>query len=127
LRSATTDLTVPSGYNAPDNSVAAAPGAPASSSARMGVDEFFTDPALLRLIQQSLTGNRELKVLEEDVQIARYEVQRRRGAYLPFVGYRGSTGLDLSSRFTRDGAVDSALTIRENSPTGVSDLFEGAI
>lgn len=116
LRSATTDLTVPTGYNAPDNSTAAAPGAPASSSARMGVDEFFTDPALLRLIQQSLTGNRELKVLEEDVQIARYEVQRRRGAYLPFVGYRGSTGLDLSSRFTRDGAVDSALTIRENSP-----------
>ena len=115
LRQAEPAAIVPVGFNASDNSNATGP-SDADSSAKVGVEDFFSDPALTRLIQESLVGNRELKVLEEDIEIARYEVLRRRGAYLPFVGYRGGAGLDQSSRFTRDGAVDAALDIRDGAP-----------
>lgn len=114
LRTAEPAAVVPAGYNAADNS--AAPPTGTDSSAQLSVEEFYSDPTLTELIQNSVAGNRELKVLGEDIQIARYEVQRRRGSYLPFVGFRGSSGLDLSSRFTRDGAVDSALNIRPDVP-----------
>ncbi len=115
LRRAEPAPIVPVGFNASDNSSATGP-ADAESSAKVSVEDFFSDPSLTRLIQESLVGNRELKGLEEDIEIARYEVLRRRGAYLPFVGYRGGAGLDLSSRFTREGAVDAALDIRPGAP-----------
>ena len=99
LRQAEPAPGVPAGFNGPDNAPATAP-AGTESSAQVPVEEFFRDPVLTHLIQEAVAGNRELKALEEEIQIARYEVLKRRGAYLPFVGYRGSTGLDLSSRFT---------------------------
>ncbi|VTS02742.1 membrane protein : Outer membrane protein OS=Singulisphaera acidiphila (strain ATCC BAA-1392 / DSM 18658 / VKM B-2454 / MOB10) GN=Sinac_6898 PE=4 SV=1: OEP: OEP [Gemmata massiliana] len=86
------------------------------SSGQLGVEEFYKDRVLTQLIDQALVNNRELKVLNEEVQVARSEVLARQGAYLPFVTAGGGTGLDLSSRFTRDGAVDSQLDIRPNQP-----------
>src|SRR5947209_19387948 len=43
------------------------------NSAQLGVEEFFNDPILTRLIDQALAGNRELLSLNEEVQIARNE------------------------------------------------------
>ena len=60
---------------------------------------------LTRLIQQALVGNRELKILDEEVQIARNEVLARQGAYLPFVTVGAGGGLDKPSRYTLEGAV----------------------
>jgi NodT family efflux transporter outer membrane factor (OMF) lipoprotein len=76
------------------------------NSATVGIDEFYTDPLLLCLIQQALSpiGNRELKILNEEVQIARNEILARSGAYLPFVTGGTSTGLNRYSRFTEEGA-----------------------
>src|ERR1043166_5835055 len=54
------------------------------NSSRLGIEEFFTDPMLTRLIYQALDGNRELRILDEEVQIASNEILARRGAYLPF-------------------------------------------
>ena len=66
------------------------------NSARVGIDEFYTDPMLLCLIDQALSpvGNRELKILNEEVQIARNEILARSGAYLPFVSAGGGAGLN---------------------------------
>jgi NodT family efflux transporter outer membrane factor (OMF) lipoprotein len=79
------------------------------SSSQLGIDEFFNDPTLTGLIDQALAGNRELKVLNEEVQIARNEVLARQGAYLPFVGFRGGAGLDKPSLFTPLGAAEKDL------------------
>ena len=49
---------------------------------------------LTSLIDQALAGNRELKILNEDVQIASNEILARSGAYLPFVTYRGRRGAE---------------------------------
>ena len=84
----------------------------AENSAQLTVPEFYNDPLLVGLIQQSLANNRELKQLEQEVQIAQNEILARQGAYLPFVTVGGHAGFDKSSRYTRDGAVDDQLEVR---------------
>jgi len=79
--------------------------------AQIGWCEFFNDPYLTDLISQSLTGNQELRILNEEIQIANNEVLSRRGDYLPFVTFRSRADLDKASRFTRDGAVEEELTV----------------
>ena len=61
---------------------------------------------LLCLIHQALSpiGNRELKIMNEEVQVARNEILGRSGAYLPFLTLGASTGLERTSRFTENGA-----------------------
>jgi len=56
------------------------------------------------LIDQALAGNRELKILNEEVQIAKNEILARQGAYLPFVTIGAGVGLEKYSRFTIEGA-----------------------
>jgi NodT family efflux transporter outer membrane factor (OMF) lipoprotein len=79
------------------------------SSAQLRVDEFYNDPVLLGLVCQAMATNRELKILEEDVQIARSEIIARRGAFLPLVGFRGGAGWDQNSAFTPLGAAEKQL------------------
>jgi NodT family efflux transporter outer membrane factor (OMF) lipoprotein len=81
---------------------------PANSS-RLGIAEFFNDPVLTHLIDQALAGNRELRILNEEVQIARNEILARQGAYLPFVSFRAEAGLDKPSLFTPLGAAEKDL------------------
>ncbi len=56
------------------------------------------------MIEKALFDNRELKVLNEEVQLAGNEVLARSGAYLPFVSIGAMAGLDRYSRFTEEGA-----------------------
>ena len=74
------------------------------NSAQLGIEEFYNDPMLTCLIDQALVGNRELKILNEEVQIAGNEILARSGAYLPFVTVGASAGLNRFSRFTLEGA-----------------------
>src|SRR5512135_2750833 len=55
------------------------------NSSQLGVVEFYHDPMLLSLIDQALASNRQLKILNEGVQIASNEILARSGAYLPFL------------------------------------------
>ena len=107
------------GWMAKDGSSAggsAADSSGAESSARLGVAEFYTDPLLTRLIQQGIANNRELKMLEQEVQIANNEVLARRGAYLPLATIIAGAGVERSSRFTREGAVEDQLTVAPGQP-----------
>ena len=61
---------------------------------------------LTSLIDQALAGNRELKVLAQDVQIAGNEIPARRGAYLFFVTIGGGAGLNKPNLYTPEGAVE---------------------
>jgi NodT family efflux transporter outer membrane factor (OMF) lipoprotein len=98
---------LPGDYNAAAGSGATSPGTDSSeNSAKIGIDEFFNDPLLTRLLYQALADNRELKVLNEEVQIASNEILARRGAYLPFVTVGGGAGLTKPSLFTPEGAVE---------------------
>lgn len=81
----------------------------ADNSSQLGWREFFNDPLLVSLIDDALVGNQELKILSQEVLVARNEVQARRGEYLPFVTLGGGAGLEKSSRFSRAGAVEEEL------------------
>jgi len=85
-------------------------GAPSTeSSAQLGIDEFYNDPLLTRLILLALTGNQELKILDQEIQVARNEILARKGAYLPFVTIGARAGLDKPSLFTPGGAAEDQL------------------
>lgn len=83
----------------------------AANATQLGVEEFYNDPLLARLIQQAMAANRELKSLEQEVQIASNEVLSRRGAYLPSVTAGGNGGVEKTSKFTRNGAVEEQLLL----------------
>jgi NodT family efflux transporter outer membrane factor (OMF) lipoprotein len=79
------------------------------SSARLTVEEFFNDPVLTNLIHQALAGNQQLKILNQDIQIASNEVLARRGAYLPFVSLQTGGGINRSSAWMPEGAAERQL------------------
>jgi NodT family efflux transporter outer membrane factor (OMF) lipoprotein len=77
----------------------------AENSSQLTIEDFYNDPLLICLIYQALDGNRELKILNEEVQVASNEVWARSGRYLPFVGGRAGVGLNRYSRYSLEGAA----------------------
>ena len=75
------------------------------SSSQLGIQEFYNDPLLLSLIDEAITNNRELKILNEEVTIAANEILARSGAYLPFLTFGPMLGIDRPSNRTIDGAA----------------------
>src|SRR5262249_49409622 len=53
--------------------------------------------------------NQELKILNEEVQVAASVILQKRGAYLPFVNFQGGAGWDKHSFFTPLGAAERDL------------------
>ena len=76
----------------------------AENSSQLGIEEFYNDRMLTILIEKALVDNRELKSLNEEVQITGNEVLARSGAYLPFISVAAGAGLNRFSRFTVEGA-----------------------
>ncbi len=74
------------------------------------LEQFYTDPALLGLLTQSLANNQELKARNEEVQIAAAEVLARRGAIFPTIGLEAGGGFERNSAFTPLGAAERQLT-----------------
>ncbi|HEX6962202.1 MAG TPA: TolC family protein [Lacipirellula sp.] len=85
--------------------------ASAESSAHISWRDFFSDPALTGLIDQALAGNQELKIRNQEVRISNNEIMARIGEYLPFFNLGASAGIEKSSRFTREGAVEDQLDV----------------
>jgi NodT family efflux transporter outer membrane factor (OMF) lipoprotein len=81
------------GLNSPEN------------SSQLRIEEFYTDPMLIRLIDQALVGNQELRILNENLRITSNEIQARIGAYLPFLTAGGGASLNKVSSFTLEGAA----------------------
>jgi outer membrane protein, multidrug efflux system len=75
-----------------------------NNSAQLDIKAFFNDPVLTHLIEEAVANNRELKSLNEEVRVAASFVLKGRGAYLPFVGFRGKSELERYSRYTLPGA-----------------------
>lgn len=82
----------------------------AQNSADIGIDEFFNDPVLTSLIGEGLDSNQELKIRNQEIEIASNQILSRRGAYLPFVSVGARAGYDKTSRFTPLGAAEDQLT-----------------
>ncbi len=90
---------------------------------------FFTDPYLVALIDTALRNNRELLILDREVQQLLFEANARKGEYLPSVGIGAGGELDKVGRFTRNGAVEHGLELAPELefPEPFSDLGFGAV
>ncbi len=75
-----------------------------SASADMSWKDFFHDSELTSLIEVALKNNQELKILEQEIQIANNEIMARRGEYLPRLGFEGDYGVEKTERFSTEDA-----------------------
>lgn len=97
------------------------------NSAQLTVAEFFNDPMLTGLIDHALVNNRELKILDEEVQIAGAAIMGRQGAWLPLVTFGASVTEERYSTFTLPGASihDDPYRFGKVLPNPVPDFLLG--
>lgn len=89
---------------------------------------YFGDPNLVALIDTALQNNQELNITLREIEIGSNEVMVRKGEYRPFVQLMGGVGFEKDGRYTRHGAVDEQLTIKEGKkiPEPLPDMMIGA-
>ena len=75
--------------------------------------DFFEDPNLSALIDTAVLNNKEVNILMQRISIASNEIQARKGEYMPFVNFGAGTDIEKVGRYTRNGAVEESLEIKE--------------
>ncbi|WP_036301236.1 TolC family protein [Methylotenera sp. L2L1] len=85
----------------------------AENTADVNWKDFFEDPYLPALIDTAITNNKEVNILIQRISIASNEIQARKGEYLPFVNFGAGAEVEKVGRFTRNGAVEENLEIKE--------------
>ena len=99
-----------------------------TNTANIKWKDYFTDPYLIALIDTALMNNQELNITLQEIQIAQNEVKARKGEYLPSVSAQAGAGVDKVGEYTRNGAVEKNLEIKEGKefPEPLSDFMFGA-
>lgn len=98
------------------------------NTAKVQWKAFFSDPNLSTLIDTALINNQELNIILQQVAIAKNEIKSRKGEYLPSVNLRAGAEVEKVGKYTRNGAVEEQLEIREGEefPEPLSDFALGA-
>lgn len=99
-----------------------------SNVAAVDWKSYFEDPYLIALIDTALLHNQELNIVLQEIEIGKNEVLEKKGEYQPFVNLGVGTGAEKPGRFTRDGAVEHNLEIKEGKefPEPLGDFVLGA-
>ncbi len=84
-----------------------------TNSANVNWKEFFEDQNLSSLIDIAIVNNKEVNILAQRINIAKNEIQARKGEYLPFVSFGAGADVEKVGRYTRNGAVEESLEIKE--------------
>ena len=100
-----------------------------TNAARLPWQQFFADPNLKALIGEALQNNQELNIALQEIQVARNEVQMRKGEYLPFVGLGARAEAERPGRYTLRGATEEAVNIEpeRRTPDPLSNFQVGAV
>ncbi|MES2580042.1 MAG: efflux transporter outer membrane subunit [Pseudomonadota bacterium] len=85
----------------------------ATNTANINWKEFFEDTYLSSLIDVAIVNNKEVNILAQRINIAKNEIQARKGEYLPFVNFGAGADVEKVGRYTRNGAVEENLDIKE--------------
>lgn len=83
------------------------------SAAQLKWKDFFDDENLNALIDETLKNNKELNILMQKVAMSQNEIQARKGEYLPNVNFGAGADIDKVGEFTRNGAVEKSLAIKD--------------
>ncbi|WP_417886355.1 TolC family protein [Zunongwangia sp.] len=97
------------------------------TAAKTNWKDFFKDPNLVALIETALQNNQELNIILQQLQIAKNEIKARKGEYLPSVSLQAGGGIEKAGKYTRDGAVEENLDIKEGKafPEPLPDFKAG--
>ncbi|HSH87905.1 MAG TPA: efflux transporter outer membrane subunit [Methylophilus sp.] len=87
--------------------------APAGNSAEVSWKTFFDDEHLISLIDIAVANNKEVNMMAQRISVAQNEIQARRGEYLPFVGIGASADKEKVGEYTRNGAVEESLKVKD--------------
>lgn len=98
------------------------------NSANLNWKNYFNDVYLNVLIDSALQHNQELNIIQQEIEISRNEVKVRKGEYLPIVKLFAGSGIEKAAEYTRDGAVEHNLNIKESEkfPEPLGDIKFGA-
>ncbi|SDS88421.1 TolC family protein [Winogradskyella sediminis] len=98
-----------------------------SNVATLRWKDFFTDSKLVALIDTALANNQELHIILQRIAMANNEVKVRKGEYLPFVNVYAGAEVEKVGEYTRNGAVEQQLDIREGEefPEPLTDFSVG--
>jgi outer membrane protein, multidrug efflux system len=102
---------------------------PAGNSASVDWHDFFDDQNLISLINTAVSNNKEIHIMAQRITIAQNEIQARKGEYLPFVGIGASADKEKVGKYTRNGAVEENLDIRDgrSNPTFIGNYQFGLV
>ncbi|TLP73128.1 TolC family protein [Maribacter sp. ACAM166] len=97
------------------------------NSAALKWKYFFKDDNLAKLIDTALVNNQELSIMLQQIDVAQNEVKARKGEYIPFVDYGGGAEVEKVGEYTRNGAVEKNLEIKEGEefPEPLADYSAG--
>jgi len=89
--------------------------------------QFFTDPNLVALIDESLKNNQELMVTLQEIEIAKNEVMYKNGKLTPTVEGKLGAGVEKVGRYTSQGAGDASTEIEpgKEMPDPLTDFMGG--
>ncbi len=87
-----------------------------ATAAKIQWRQYFKDEHLIALIDTALKNNQELNIVLQEIAISKNEIRTRRGEYLPFVDIGVAGGMEKEGLYTRHGAVDNQLTIKDGKP-----------
>ena len=85
-----------------------------SEHVKIDWNEWFEDPHLIELIDTALANNQEVAMMLQRINMAANEVYAREGEYLPSVSAGAEAETGKVGEYTRDGAVEEQLHIRED-------------
>lgn len=97
------------------------------NSAQLKWKDFFEDEYLVALIDTALANNQELRIMMQQIDVAQNEVKARKGEYLPFIDYGVSAEVEKVGEYTRNGAVEKNLDVKEGEefPEPLNDYSAG--
>lgn len=98
-----------------------------TNSAIVQWKDFFKDDNLIKLIDTALVNNQELNIMLKQIDVAQNEVKARKGEYLPFITYGAGAEVEKVGEYTRNGAVEKNLEIKdgEEFPEPLTDFSAG--
>jgi multidrug efflux system outer membrane protein len=118
-----TDLSIqsnemPAGYNA---------SADTSNVASIQWRKYFTDPLLVNIIDTALSGNLDLQVALQRVEVSRAATKQARGALFPQVNLNAAGGVRKFGLYTMDGAgnITTQITPGKIVPIDLPDMYLG--
>lgn len=99
-----------------------------TNSAKINWKNYFKDPNLISLIDSALNNNKEINIVQQEIEISKNEVKIRKGEYLPFINLFAGSSVEKTGKYTRMGAVEENLEVKPGKafPEPLSDFTVGA-